>query len=195
VGSAFSLEVRASEAGLIVPLEERDDSGVSGEVVLMRQDGLTVATVTIIDGVGPYLPYLRRGSCTSFRENPAIPLALASAGAPSTTTIDLPLDELSGAYVIALYAVEGNLDALLDATNSLACGRIVTAADDAVPVTPPTAGIGLAGVNGGSVASLAIGCAALAGVFGLLGVRQQRRATVAARHAVHAETQRWQGYQ
>lgn len=195
-GPAFSRNTRAQEDLLLIEITERDDSGVSGEAELADEAGLTIATVTITAGDGQYLPYLRRGSCKQFREQPAIPLALASTGAPSTTTVDLSLDELTGSYVIALYEIEGGIDDLLDPATAVACGRIVSEESTAATITPPVSGVGVPSPGIATTTLLSICCGAFAFLFGFLGIRQSRTQAVAVApvHRSDAAAQRLQRY-
>lgn len=130
----------AAEQSASVRLKSTNDSTIKGRVKIEQIDGLTTLTVSVTGSTDPLLPYVRRGSCTAYRQQPAIPLALATAEAPSVTTVDIPFDSLmSGSYVVDLHIAQGDIASLLDPATSVACGVLATAASTAGTTTATAA--------------------------------------------------------
>jgi hypothetical protein len=124
-GARFVLPAGAGTEPVSFPLVERNDSGVSGNVVLEVADGVTWFTVDVTGPDTNYLPILRVGTCEAFENDTATPLALVALGDPVATAIDIPIERLtSGGYMVDLHVADGSYEELLDPATSVACGAI-----------------------------------------------------------------------
>lgn len=163
---------------LVVRLKTTHDAGVAARAVLSPADDLTTIRITISRGDDTYLPYVRRGSCAAYADQPRIPLALASADQPSATLVDLPYDELAaGGYVLDLHVATGTFDELLDPSTSVACGAIGVAdsgstGEAAAAVTAPVTGVGP--LHGGAATGPLVGAAVGAALVFAVGWRLRR---------------------
>lgn len=179
-GLRFMLPVAAQSEPVIIPLVERNDSGVSGAVVLDAADGATWVRISVEAAGEEYLPYLRRGTCDAYRATPAIPLSLVAPGRPSETAVDLVLAELqSGGYLIDLHIIAGDLDDLLDPKTSVACGEIETregGIEGSTETTqPPVTGIGPLQTGRDWTLVVAFAMAMLSFVLALTCMRERRQ--------------------
>lgn len=175
----------AAEDKVFIKLKETHDSGVTATVKLTTEDGATLVRIYVKGADQQYLPYVRRGTCTEYKEIQGIPLSLASPARSTTTTIDIPIDDLrSGDYLIDLHVAAGNLESLNDPKSSVACGLIAavdpepTPVDEVATVTePPVAGVG--GFTGGAwVFGAAATMLGLSMLFAVTGLFQRRTAEV-----------------
>lgn len=190
---AFSgMGARAADQSSSVRLRSTNDSSIKGRVKIEQIDGLSTLTVSVSGSTEPLLPYLHRGSCTAYRQQPAIPLAIATAETPSVTTVDIPFDALmSGSYVVDLHVAKGDFATLLDPKTSVACGVLTSAAPaaTATPTAPsesanvaPVAGAGP--FSNAQVAGLTLGLLVAGGGACLLTGMRLRRPAVYVRSRV-----------
>lgn len=145
-GTRVILPAGAQDEPVIVALEQRNDSGVSGVAELVATEGATWVRIEVDGGSKALIAYLHGGDCTAYRAQPAIPLALMTPGERSETAVDLPLAELlDGGYAIDLHRADSDIASLLDPATSVACGEIGERAAEggaAGTAEPPVTGIG-----------------------------------------------------
>jgi hypothetical protein len=162
----------AADKRASVRLPSTNGSTVRGRATVAQLDGLTTIAVSVAGGGdASYLPYVHRGTCTAYKEQPAIPLAIATSEAPSQTTVDIAIETLlNGEYVVDLHVAEGSIASLTDPTTSVACG-VLQAASAATPTAvatqPPVAEAPVAGVGPLSDGQTAGVLVALAGVIAI----------------------------
>lgn len=160
------------EATLTIPLQEYDDSGVSGTATLEARDGSTQVTMMLKGEAvtGDHPTHIHTGTCTNFDPDPTYPLTTVildnvnNAGVSETTVEDVTLrDLLRDDYVILVH------QSAEDLTNYFVCGDIKrSVAVNATPVAGvdefPVAGVGVADAAGpwvtllGALALLAAAC-------------------------------------
>jgi hypothetical protein len=140
----------AAGGSVDVNVKSQHKSGVAAKATFTSQDDATVVSLSVTGGKGAQLlPDIRSGTCAHPAQTPEIPLAMTSSAAPSETTIDVPLAELSdGSYVILLHRMDGNLTSLGPKT-ALACGAIGAKPAEAVVNAPPLTGVGPLGAHSG----------------------------------------------
>jgi hypothetical protein len=143
--SPFVSGASAQDQPLSVELFERNGSGIRGvaEITPGKSESTVEIDVTGEDGES-YLPFIHRGTCFKFNESISVPLAIASLGAPSETTVDLDFETLTaGDIVIDLHRAEGSLETLMSPSTSVACGAIsLPETEDGGALQTPVAGIG-----------------------------------------------------
>jgi hypothetical protein len=150
-----------------------DPSGVTGTAILTARGDQTLVELVVRGAPGDHPDHIHRGRCVDPEPNPLYPLSdvvlnRADERGRSTTTVDVPLDELlAGEHLILIHRSAQEINVYL------ACGDII-AGDTDGRVQPPTAGVGTA-VRGHADRELAAGLG-LAFVLALAAVVTRRAA-------------------
>jgi hypothetical protein len=146
VALPLGMAVAQDENRLTIPLQEYEDSGVSGTATLQAVDDATHVTMMLQGAavMGDHPTHIHTGTCDDFDPNPIYPLTtfildpVSEAGVSETTVEDVSLRELlRDDYVILVHESPNVL------TNYLVCGDIKRSA--------AIAEIPVAGVGGGSL--------------------------------------------
>lgn len=86
-----------ADAGVVVQLDELNDSGVSGTATLKAVgDNQTEVTIKVEGATGDHPVHIHTGSCDDLNPNPLFPLTDVDANGDSVTTVDVGLTELTG---------------------------------------------------------------------------------------------------
>jgi len=108
-----------------VRLVARNASGVVGWTVLTA-DGVRTIVAISVEGTATGLPaHIHAGRCDARDSVPAFPLTDVYPGRPTTTTVELRLDDLlDGTYAIDVHRASPTWAALQDPSSVVACGEI-----------------------------------------------------------------------
>jgi hypothetical protein len=134
--------VSGDEPTATIQLEELNDSGVSGTVVLTAQGQATRISINLTGNVtGDHVAHLHDGTCEAPGEY-TYTLNPVSANGTSETVVNLTLDELlSGAYFVNVHPSEANWDTWMVCGQLVSTGGTVTTANiTPTPTTPATTG-------------------------------------------------------
>lgn len=151
-------EAVAAAVGQTVSVPLREASGsVVGWTILTPDGERTIAAVSV-EGIESGLPaHIHAGGCDALDPAPAFPLTDVYPDRPTTTTVEVRLDDLlAGAYAIAVHQRSPNLAALHDPSGVVACGDLsgtgggsAVAASRSVPAAEDGT-VAAADVDGGS---------------------------------------------
>jgi hypothetical protein len=150
-----------------LPLGDYSGIGVTGTVSLVAVDASTTKVTIQLDGsavTGGHIAHLHRGTCDTLQNEGTIYLATVGADGVSSTTVNIPLDDLlNDGWSVNVHLSETDWDVWMvcgylgNATGGMTGSTSVTPAPGGgkgVPVTPAnvvTAADGTSGVGGKGV--------------------------------------------
>jgi hypothetical protein len=178
---------------VVVPINELNDSGVSGDASLTDNgDGTTTVDILVDGATGGHPAHIHSGTCTELGDV-VYPLTDVDASGESVTVIDVPLADLqtTGPYAINVHLSAdeiGTYVACGDIPQTAAGGETTAAVEAAATPTaaasPAAVGgtssvtdIGTSGIGttfGGSISLFVLALAAAA-IFALAGAYSLRR--------------------
>jgi hypothetical protein len=133
--------ISGDEPTATIALQELNDSGVSGTVVLTGQGAATKVSI-LLSGVvtGGHIAHLHDGTCAAPGEY-TYTLTPISAEGTSETIVNLTIEQLLGGnYMINVHPSEDNWDAWMVCGELVATGGTVATATVAPTSTPTTSG-------------------------------------------------------
>lgn len=190
--ASFTVSGALAQDDIVVPINELNDSGVSGDASLTDNgDGTTTVDILVDGATGGHPAHIHSGTCAELGDV-VYPLTDVDASGASITVIDVPLADLlaSGPYAINIhlsadevgtYVACGDIPAeavggeTTEAAQATATEAPAEASPAAVGGTSTVTDIGTSGVGttftgstGFLVAAMgALGVMMLAGAFGL----------------------------
>ena len=121
-----SAQEESDQGVTTITLNEVNDSGVSGTVRLSPNGDQTEVAVRLTGATGNHPNHIHENFCANVDPDPLLPLTHIVVGEVdpdgfTTTTVDMPLDELlAGEFSILVHLSDDQLD------QYLACGNIAT---------------------------------------------------------------------
>jgi hypothetical protein len=167
---SFAAPVSAQDDSVTVQLEQQDDSGVTGTVVLTADGDQTIVTVQLEGSEAGYEGHMFDSTCDNHQAATVFyPIEAVDADGQSESTVDAPLSELTnGKFWIHMHRPAGERGV------GVACGQVPAAEGTGGPL--PSTGIGSTSGERSS-AWLLLGLMAAVAAFGgsmLLRTRRQR---------------------
>jgi hypothetical protein len=167
--AAYTTQGALAQDDVVVPINELNDSGVSGDASLTDNgDGTTTVDILVDGATGGHPAHIHSGTCAELGDV-VYPLTDVDASGESVTVVDVPLADLlsGGPYAINIHLSAdeiGTYVACGDIQQEAAAGSEATPA--AAAAASPTAAASPAAGVGGTESVTSIGTSGVGTTFG-----------------------------